>query len=223
MGRLKKQNRTERGFSFIEILVVMGIISVLVSMVVVIIPTIQENAAQTKSSDNVKQLSTMMLARAVKKGWKTFPYSGKNFTLAPIAHKDLEASEASNRAVFFSPNDILDGNTAEDEVWNSITKKSLKQGAEDYSDCTSYAGRRNGEREYAITASDMKKGVIILADDDVGPLHHPAGFVAAYSNGRAAFVEWDEYGLTEPEDDRNYDPWLGENAKNDDLAALSSD
>ena len=48
--------RRQAGFSFIEILVVMGIISVLVSMVVVVVPMIQEKAKRTLSAADDKRL-----------------------------------------------------------------------------------------------------------------------------------------------------------------------
>mgnify|MGYP001814973691 CR=1 FL=1 len=101
-------NRSKQaGFSFIEILVVMGIISVLVSMVVVVVPMIQERARRTQSVDNLRSIYLFMQARVTEKGWKYYRYSGKNFTLSPVALGDIDRREKANLRVLFSPGDVL--------------------------------------------------------------------------------------------------------------------
>ncbi len=96
----------QRGFSFIEILVVMAIISVLATMVVVVIPRITESQNQTKSADNVKSICTFLLLRAQKKGWQSLPYNGKNFTLAVVASGDIDLRQKANLETLFSPGDV---------------------------------------------------------------------------------------------------------------------
>lgn len=217
-------NRSKQaGFSFIEILVVMGIISVLVSMVVVVVPMIQERAKRAQSTDNLRSLYLFMQSRVTSKGWKTYRYSGKNFTLSPVALGDLDRREKANLRILFSPGDPIRGiEGVELEDYKAVTPKALKRGDEGFENLTSYAGRRNADPDFMITSSDESRGTLILADDDDGPIHHVAGFVAAYSNGRVEFFEWNQFDLIEPEDDKNPTPWLGEDAGNEDLRALSS-
>ena len=193
---MRAKSARQAGFSFIEILVVMGIISVLVSMVVVVIPTIQEKAKQTKSKDNVRSMVLMFVNRATEKtsgGWPR--YTGKNFVLSLVAYRMIDVSKKQNIEVFFSPGDVE--YTIEDvtpEMYKEVKKEALKQG-QDFRNLTSYAGRRNGDKEFRITPSQVKAGTMIICDDDDGPLHHPDGIVAGYTNSSVRFLGWDELEL----------------------------
>lgn len=220
---MNRRARTQGGFSFIEILVVMGIISVLVSMVVVVVPWVQEKGRRTKSQDNLRSLATFMIDKTTEKGWKAFPYSGKNFTLSPVALGMLDRRNPDNLGILFSPGDNEYGlEFIEVERYKQVTTKALKRGNEGFEQLTSYAGRRNADKDYRIGADDMARGVMIMADDDDGEIHHKAGFVAVYTTGRVTFHEWSDFDLIEPDNPKEPDPWLGEDAKHDDLAALSS-
>ena len=130
------RTRPQGGFSFIEILVVMGIITLLASMVVVIIPIINERAARTKSQDNVKNLVMMMQAMSTNiSQWP--PYNGKNFVLAPLAHGIHSADSPSGLEVFFSPSDPQYKTSGVDiERYRGITKQKLKNG-DDFHELTS--------------------------------------------------------------------------------------
>ncbi|MDJ0976143.1 MAG: prepilin-type N-terminal cleavage/methylation domain-containing protein [Planctomycetota bacterium] len=221
---MTRRPRAQAGFSFIEILVVMGIISVLVSMVVVVVPMVQERGNRTKSVDNLRSLALIMNTRATEKGgWKTYPFSGKNFTLGPLAYGELDRRNKQNLEILFSPGDQYYGIEEVDlERYKQVTKDALRRGNEGFEEMTSYAGRRNGDKDFRITQDDVSRGVMILCDDDEGPIHHKAGFVAAYTNGAARFHEWADFDLIEPDDPKRPDPWLGDDAKHPDLEALSS-
>lgn len=215
--------RAQAGFSFIEILVVMGIITLLTSMVVVVIPLMNERGARTKSQDNVKNLVIMMQALNTNiSQWP--PYNGKCFVLAPIAHGIHNPEAPGAMDVFFSPADALYKVTGVDVArYKAVTKQKLKSG-EDVRELTSYAGRRNGDgAEYVLTSADTSaKGLICFSDDDDGALHHKAGLVVAYANGRTEFMTWDDLGMTEPKNERQPDPFLGESATSEMLKMLSS-
>jgi len=197
------------GFSFIEILVVMGIISVLVSMVVVLIPMVQEKSRQTKSTDNVHSMVTLMVSRRTSRGgWPR--YSGKNFVLSLVATNQLDRRKKMNLEVLFSPGDVLYKLDDVDlDRYKDITKKALKNGT-DFHELTSYAGRRNAERDFLITPDQESLSTIIICDDDDGPLHHPNGIVAGYSNGAARFLEWEDLDMSPPEDPDHPDEFLGD-------------
>lgn len=220
------RRRPEGGFSFIEILVVMGIITLLTSMVVVVIPIIREKGNQTKSRSNVSNILTMMTSiNANPNAWP--PYSGKNFTLAPFAHGVAKADGAGVIDTFFSPGDafLKKERLVDPEArYKEITKAKLKAGAEDYSELTSYAGRMNGGGpEFVLTTADSsKKGTICLCDDDVGPLHHSGGLIVGFSNALVDFFDWETLEMPEPKNAREPDPFLGENASSDMLRPMSS-
>jgi len=212
--------RRQAGFSFIEILVVMGIISVLVSMVVVVIPMMLERANRTKSADNVSSMLKFLLARAsgnARSKWP--PYNGKNFVLSAVANRDVNPENTNQLEVFFSPGDELYGLDKVDvKRYKDITLEALKD--QDHHEMTSYAGRRNQDREYLITANQISKGTVLISDDDDGPLHHSGGLIVGWSDGSARFVEWSEMGVTPPDDPDNPPGLLGDDAQWEPLRAV---
>ncbi len=217
--------RVQRGFSFIEILVVMGIISVLVSMVVVVIPTINEKAAQTKSSDNVKSMLTFYMADSAGRANKWPPFSGKNFIMSLVATNKINPHNIEQLQMLFSPGDTEFGfERIDPEYYKGITLATLKQN-QDNSQYTSYAGRRNGRGEKSdmrVTPAALQKGEYVITDDDQGPLHHPDGIIVGTLNGSASFKPWHELELPVPEDPDNPEPFLGDDSDNDLLRKISS-
>lgn len=215
------RRRSESGFSFIEILVVMGIITLLTSMVVVVIPLITERANQTKSRDNVKSLLTYMLDMKLSKGGYP-PYSGKCFTLAPIAYGMIDPEGAGSLDVFFSPADqYLKLGKVDVARYKEVTKNALKSGT-DFNELTSYAGRLNASKDcLLIDSAQAAKDTLCLCDDDDGPLHHSGGLVVGFSGGKSDFWDWDQLGMSKPSNTKNPDPFLGESASSDMLRCLS--
>lgn len=213
--------RRQAGFSFIEILVVMGIISVLVSMVVVVIPMITEKANQAKSTDNVSAIIKFILNRATgSTRGKWPPYDGKNFTLAPLAHGDVSANNLNQLEIFFSPGDTIRTlDVVDPKRFKDVTPDALKQDT-NFNELTSYAGRRNKDQEHMITAKKKDMDVIIVCDDDDGALHHTKGMVVGRISSSVRFVEWADLGLSEPEDADHPPELLGDNSPSEELRGL---
>jgi prepilin-type N-terminal cleavage/methylation domain-containing protein len=211
--------RGQRGFSFIEILIVMAIISVLVGAVVVVIPRVQAANRRTGCMRNLQGLATLMQERSTAgKGWPM--YNGKNFVLAPIATNQIDASNPQNLEVFFCPGDVvytLDL-IADKGRYKALNSKALESG--DHREMTSYAGRRNREKEFRISPKDEQRGVYIMSDDDDGALHHTDGIIIASTNMSVRLVEWETLDMRPPEEDEAR--FLGDDAQHDDLRALSS-
>ena len=213
--------RRESGFTFIEILVVMGIIVVLMGMVAVIVPRAQEKAKQTESINNVRNMSIIFSERSIKKHWPR--YDGKNFVLSLVALKLVDIRNPDNLAIFFSPGDeIYTQEMVAKERFADVTKQALQSG-QDFHELTSYAGRRNGDRDYLITSDRMKMVVPIICDDDDGALHHPDGLVMGFTDGSAKFLDWEDLEMEEPVDANNPEPFLGDDATVERLMALSSE
>jgi prepilin-type N-terminal cleavage/methylation domain-containing protein len=212
-------NRRQAGFSFIEILVVMAIITVLVGAVVVVIPRVLESSRQTQSINNVRNMLDLMINRQVKKGWPI--YSGKNFVLSLVAYGEIDRRNKQNLEVFFSPGDRhFELQRVDPERYGEINSTSLKNG--DFHELTSYAGRRNAEKDYRITADAEARGVAIISDDDEGAVHHPSGLILGYTNRNVRLMEWEELGISPPADKDSPEPFLGDSAATDELRALSS-
>jgi prepilin-type N-terminal cleavage/methylation domain-containing protein len=213
--------RRQAGFTFIEILVVMGIIVVLMGMVAVIVPLAQERARQTESINNVKSIVTLLSERSVKKGWPG--YDGKNFTLSVVALGLVDARRADNLKIFFSPGDpVYTLEKATPERYKDIKKSALASGT-DFHELTSYAGRRNHDRDFMLTSDRLKMVVPVICDDDDGALHHSDGLVMGYSDGSATFVDWEDLDMVAPDDPNEPEAFLGDSAGNDTLRALSSE
>ena len=213
--------RRQAGFTFIEVLVVMGIIVVLMGMVAVLVPTVQEKGKQTDSMNNVRNMAQIMTERSIGKGWPKL--SGKNFILSLVAKNVIDPDNPDNLRVYFSPGDPqykLDETDA--SRYKEITMQTLKA-QNDYRELTSYAARRNADPEHMLTSNKLRKVVPIICDDDDGPCHHVDGLVIAYSDGKAKFVEWEELGMDPPEDPDLPDPFLGDDASADQLTGLSSE
>jgi len=218
------KRRRQAGFSFIEILVVMGIISVLVSMVVFVVPMIQEKTRQTKSTDNVRGMLLYFIGSGVGVQQPWPGYNGKNFVLWLVAANKIDRRDEKQLQILFSPGDQhltfdLAGGM---KAYETLTKESLRTENPDLCKLTSYAGRRNKEKEHQLSSSDLSRNAIVICDDDEGPLHHPKGLVIGYSGGAAKFVEWDDLGMGPPADEKNPEGILGDNSPNEDLKHMSS-
>lgn len=219
--RVAARRRPEAGFSFIELLVVMGIIVMLLGMVVGVIPLITERGNQTKSKDNVKQLLTYLLDMKLSKGGYP-PYSGKCFTLSPIAYGMIDPEGAGSLDVFFSPGDqFVTLGKVDKARYKEVNKNNLKAGT-DFNELTSYAGRMNAVKDcLLIDSAQSAKDTLCLCDDDDGPLHHSGGLVVGFSSGKADYWDWDDLGMSKPSNVRNPDPFLGESATSDLLRCVS--
>jgi prepilin-type N-terminal cleavage/methylation domain-containing protein len=219
------QARTHRqgGFSFIEILVVMGIMSLLATMVVVLIPVMTERANQAKSRDNVGNLVKMMLVRSQDKGQGYPSYNGKCFVLSPIADGILDPDAPGACEVFFSPGDAyLKLENVDRAKYKEIDSKKLRAG-EDFRTLTSYAGRTNGVKGCIMTpAVSNEIGTLMICDDDDGPIHHAAGLMVGFRDGRVEFLKWEELEMTKPKDPANPEPFLGDSAESPKLKCISS-
>jgi prepilin-type N-terminal cleavage/methylation domain-containing protein len=218
------RSRREAGFSFIEILVVMSIIVVLVSMVVVVVPMMTEKARRTKSSDNVRSLLLMYTAADIGVS-KPYPkLNGKNFTLWVVGSGELAYKKnKDNLGILFSPGDqhlTFDSVTQKD--YEPVTMAALRsEGHDDFRRLTSYAGRRNNERQHELTPAELAEGALILCDDDEGAPHHAKGMILGFTNGSAKFMSWGDLEIQAP-DEKDATGLLGDNAGNEMLKHMSS-
>ena len=214
----------QAGFSFIEILVVMGIISVLVSMVVVVVPFIREKGKRTKSIDNVR---TMILyftgsGAGLETHWPK--YNGKDFVLWLVATKKIDKADDKQLGILFSPGDeylTFDAPCVK-EAFKEFGPTSIGSSNQNNLKLTSYAGRRNNTKEHLLSSAEQQKNGIIICDDDDGALHHKDGLVCGYVGGAARFVDWNDLGVPEPSDPNDPKGILGDTSPSDELKHMSS-
>lgn len=209
------------GFFVLELLIALVIAILVTSMGAVAIPKVQDESRRVESMNNVRNMAQILTERSFGKGWPR--YSGKNFVLSLVARNIVDPDNPDNLRIFFSPADVWYALGAVDPArYAEITPQALKEGR-DFHELTSYAGRRNADREYMLTANLLRRVVPIICDDDDGPLHHRDGLVMAYTDGRAKFVTWDDLGMLEPEDPDDPEPFLADDAEVEALQGLSSE
>ncbi len=178
--------------------------------------TIRENAAIVWSKDNIRTLLTLMIARRtmkVRAGWPR--YSGKRFVLSVLATGDVDRSNPKNLEIFFSPGDKQRSvkKAGGPDAYKGITKQALREGKLPVAHLTSYAGRRNLEREHVVTPAEEKAGTAVIAD-----LSFPDIAIVGFTNGAVRTMTRKQLGLG-PEDPIV----VGDKSKSELLRSLSSD
>jgi len=202
--------RPQSGFTFIELLVVMGIIVTLMGMVAVLVPYVQKIGRRTESLSNVRNLATLLSNRSMEAGWPSF--DGKGFTLSLVANRLIDARNPDNLKTLFAPGDFwYTRDKTPKELYAEVTPQALRAGR-DFHTLTSYAGRRNATREHLITPDGLSRIVPILCDDDDGPVHDPDGLVMGFTDGASRFYEWGELEMPEPPNLDDPEPFLGDHA-----------
>jgi prepilin-type N-terminal cleavage/methylation domain-containing protein len=167
----------QKGFTLIEILVVVTIIGVLAGLVVVLIPKGQFEANKTECISNVKDLVGLL----EKTGQQYPPYSGPNLLLYFVIKGEIAKDEDKLRKLF-CPGHL----TAWDQSGGIEAYKSLdltKQG--EYDQLSSYAGRDQKSKECGIRRGEQATYVLVCDEDEA--YHNKKGLVVGLSGGS---VKW---------------------------------
>lgn len=202
----------QKGFTLIEILVVVTIIGVLAGLVVVLIPRGQEKANIAECTNNQKQLAQTLISLDSTK----FPdkYAGVNLLLYLFKAGHIDMAE-ENLQLLFCPGDEGDG-------WETSGKMKAYKEADinrngEYGMMSSYAARNQTDRECKAIKSSTKPQAMIC--DDSEDHHNGKGFVIAYSTGavkfRQKFEDWNIEIDTEVK--------VGEGSEIEDLKCLNTD
>ena len=96
--------RNQTGFTFIEILVVTGIIVVLMGMVAVLVPHVISTGEELDSLNNVRSMATMFSERSIQKRWPKL--NGKSFVLSLVVYGLVDPRNPDNLEIFFSRGDV---------------------------------------------------------------------------------------------------------------------
>ncbi len=165
----------QKGFTLIEILVVVTIIGVLAGLVVVLIPKGQFEAKKAECMHNIKQIVGMFEAMGM-----SYPkYAGPNLPLYLVKKGELQGKDALD--LLFCPGDE-DETFAGEDAYKDLNLKG-KQG--EFGGLTSYAGRNQLDGACAAKKG-ASRPVILICDDDEG--HHDAkGLVCGFTGGSVKF------------------------------------
>jgi prepilin-type N-terminal cleavage/methylation domain-containing protein len=177
-------NGKQKGFTLIEILVVVTIIGVLAGLVVVLIPKSQEKIQITECQSHQRQICALLIT-ADDKAWQM---SGPNIALYFVKTGDVSGS---NLKLLFCPGDVPNENL--DKAGGEEAYKNLDLKGQQFEHLTSYAGRDQSRSDCAV-----KKGTTspeIMLCDDSEDHHNKKGFVCGYNDGSAKWIDkvdvWD--------------------------------
>lgn len=166
-----------KGFTLIEILVVVTIIGVLAGLVVVLIPKGQFEAKKTECMNNVRNIVNLLTVG----GKIPIKYSGANLILYLVPHGDLEGED--NLKILFCPgdiNDTFDGAGGGEAFQNlDLSKKA------EYGHLTSYAGRNQSNSVCRVQSGTAKQEILVC--DDSEDHHDKKGFVCGFTGGAVKF------------------------------------
>jgi prepilin-type N-terminal cleavage/methylation domain-containing protein len=169
-------NGKQKGFTLIEILVVVTIIGVLAGLVVVLIPKSQEAVQRTECQNHQKQICGLLINEDA--AWRK---SGANIALYFVVKKDIQGT---NLKLLFCPGDTQ--NTPE-TVGGEAAYKDLDLDTHQYDHLTSYAGRDQTRKDCQV-----KKGMTspeVMTCDDSEKHHNSKGFVCGYNDGSAKWMD----------------------------------
>ena len=197
---MRDHKHTQQGFTLIEILVVIAIISTLAGLVSVMITHANRRAQRLQCTKHVGELVGLIETS----GGNRYPnQSGAQFVLQVI-EMGLFADRDSLE-LLFCPGDLNE----DLEQAGGVEAYKQKLGPEPMGHLTSYAGRRQKEAPYRASRTGPRQ--VLICDDSLDH-HNNEGIVVGLTGGAARF--------------RRYDPaafQLGEGSSDDELRCLSAE
>ncbi len=174
-----------KGFTLIEILVVVTIIGVLAGLVVVLIPKSQFEQRKLGCINNCRNLAGMLEARGTEAG--KYPIlSGPNLLLYFVVKREIDHKSTDRLGILFCPGDASE--SLEQAGGLSAYEKLDLNKTGQYGDLTSYAA--NDQKNGSCAAKPGGREKVLLCDDDEE--HHDGkGFVVGLTGGTAKW--WDKY------------------------------
>lgn len=170
-------NGKQKGFTLIEILVVVTIIGVLAGLVVVLIPQANEKKDITTCTNNQRQFVGLLVG-ASSGDSDTWRRSGPNLLLQYVRKGDIEESSFK---ILFCPGDLIENL---EKAGGAAAYKNLDMKSRDYGALTSYAGRNQDNSKCTVKPGQSRS---MLTCDDSEDHHNKKGFVCGYTDGS---VEW---------------------------------
>ncbi len=168
-----------RGFTLIEILVVVTIIGVLAGLVVVLIPKSQAEATKLECMNNIRQMLGLIEVQSATKYPK---YGGPSLLLYLVKKKDLVGEKALE--VLFCPGDVSNSYELAGGDPDAFKNLDLDKKGE-YGDLTSYAGRNQWDKACFAKKGQMES--IVLICDDSEDHHDGKGIVVGLTGGA---IKW---------------------------------
>jgi prepilin-type N-terminal cleavage/methylation domain-containing protein len=185
---------SQRGFTLVEILVVITIIAALIGVVAAVIPQAQQANRRAQCANNLKNIGAMLVERSTAKGLGTRGGSAmllQTYTLGLVRRGD--------ERVFICPGDVMiRGQNLDDPDFKKRFEK-IDLNHVDALIC-SYAGR-NRKVHPILPASNEKQAWACDCQGDNGRTgHHKGGLNVLYDDGSVVFLDHEALGLNPEED-----------------------
>jgi prepilin-type N-terminal cleavage/methylation domain-containing protein len=194
MVRARIGRRDERGFTLVEILVVITIIAALISIVAAVIPQAQQANRKLQCANNLKNIGGMLMERtSSNKGLGT-----RGGAAMLLNMYKLNLIRKGDERVFLCPGDvIIRGQNIDDPEF----KKRYDTIDLDHVDplTCSYAGRNR--KLYRIDPGSKEKQAYACdcQGDDGRSSHHKGGLNVLYDDNSVVFMDHEALGL-QPDD-----------------------
>ncbi len=189
--------RAERGFTLVEILVVITIIAALISIVAAVIPRAAAANRKVQCSSNLRNIGGVLMERAVSKGLGTRGGSAmllQAYTLGLIRKGD--------ERVFLCPGDIIIRGQSLDDAEFRKRYETLTPASLDKVDplLTSFAGRNRKLHPLRPDAREKQGWGCDCQGDDQRTGHHQGGLNILYDDGSVLFVDHEalQIGIDDP-------------------------
>jgi len=181
--------RDERGFTLVEILVVITIIAALISIVAAVIPKAAAANRKVQCANNLKNIGGMLQERAITKGMGTRGGSAmllQTYTLGLIRKGDEK--------VFLCPGDIIiRGQNLDDQEFRK-RYESIDLAKIDPL-LISYAGRNRKTHPLRPDSREKQGWAVDCQGDDGKTGHHQGGVNILYDDSSVVFLDNEALGV----------------------------
>ena len=193
MARKSLRRGSERGFTLVEILVVITIIAALIGIVAAVIPQAQQANRKLQCANNLKNIGGMLSERITSKGLGT-----RGGAAMLLQTYKLGMIRKGDERVFLCPGDvIIRGQNIDDADF----KKRYDSIDLDHIDplICSYAGRNRKLYKFQPDSREKQAWGCDCQGDDGRSGHHKGGLNVLYDDSSVVFMDHEALGL-QPED-----------------------
>jgi prepilin-type N-terminal cleavage/methylation domain-containing protein len=181
----------ERGFTLVEILVVITIIAALIGIVAAVVPQAQQASRKLQCANNLKNIGTMLVERVTAS--KGLGVRGGAAMLLQT-YRPLGMIKKGDERVFLCPGDVIGRQQNIDDPEFRKRYETLDLDHIDPVLC-SYAGRNTKLYPFKADSDEKQAWACDCQGDDGRTGHHKGGLNVLYEDGSVRFMDRESLGL----------------------------